>query len=903
MSKPKLIIIDTFSLANRAFFALPPLGTSDGQPTNAVYGMAMMLLRLLDETKPDYMLAALDTGLPTFRHREYPEYKGQRLKMEDSLRTQIPIIKELLGILEIPALEEPGFEADDLIGTYAKGAAKQGLEVELVTGDRDAFQLVEPGIKVKYTRKGITEVDLVDCEYIQNRYQLAPEQLIDLKGLMGDSSDNIPGVPGFGEKTALKYLHQFGSLDGIYESVTKIERNRDRELLIKYRDQAYLSKKLATIITDLKPAINIEECCRKNTYDRQKVLDFCIKYEFKSLAKKLADAGNQPEVELNSLPQLDFSIGVIKEADLEQVTHQLESAGVCVVQFLTAGANWTGSKLLGLGLSDLNQNWFYPLSNSKTLPESLIRVLNDGAIAKIGHDLKKQMQIAKVNGVEIRGNLDDTLIAGYLVNAGLGSLELEELAKNYLHKTIPVWTSERGKSRSVLELPAELSEAVLTKITGGRLQAIRELRGTFQDNMATLGLANLYQDVEAPLINILFTMEETGVKVDPEVLRTFGNELRSRQHQLETEIYDLTGSEFNINSPKQLGVILFEKLGLKAPKKTKTGYSTDAQVLEVLIDEHPVVALILEYRQNIKLQTTYIDSLIALINPKTGRVHTTFNQAVTTTGRLSSTEPNLQNIPVRSEEGRMIRKAFVPKDSEHLLLAADYSQIELRVMAHFSGDGAFREAFLKGEDIHRFTAAAVNGVEPEQVTGEMRDQAKAVNFGIIYGISGFGLAKNIGVTRKQAESFIEAYFNQYPGVEKYVNELIEQARGSGEVHTMLGRIRKLPDLYSRNFTLRSFAERMARNTPIQGTAADIIKLAMVKIGRILADRPELGQLLLQVHDELVFEVREANWRELANIVKKEMEQAVTLNVPLVVDFKIGSNWGEMSSCKLEELNA
>lgn len=900
MSTQKLIIIDTLSLANRAFFALPPLATTAGQPTNAVYGMAMMLLRLLDESKPDYMLAALDAGAPTFRHREYPEYKGQRLKMEDSLRTQIPIIKELLEVLEIPALEEPGFEADDLIGAYAKRAAKNGLEVEVVTGDRDAFQLVEPGIKVKYTRKGITEIDLVDCEYIQNRYQLAPEQLIDLKGLMGDSSDNIPGVPGFGEKTALKYLHQFGSLDKIYENIEKIERNKDRELLIKYREQAYLSKKLATIVTDIEPAIDIRNCCRKNTYDRQKLLDFCIKYEFKSLVKKFADSDNQPEVDLNNLPQIDFSIQVVNEADLEEISNRLESAGVCLVQFLTAGANWSGSKLLGLGLSDLNQNWFYHLSDGKPLPRCLAGILNNEKVGKIGHDLKKQLQIAMVNGVIIRGNLDDTLIAGYLVNAGLGGLELEELAKNYLQKTIPAWNNERGKLISVFELPGELPEEVLAKIAGGRLQAIRELRGVFQKLMSTLGLTDLYQKVEAPLINVLFSMEQTGIKVDPEALREFGNELRVRQHQLEAEIYDLAGEEFNINSPKQLGVILYEKLGLKAPKKTKTGYSTDAQVLEELSDQHPVVARILEYRQNIKLQTTYIDSLIALINPKTGRVHTTFNQAVTTTGRLSSVEPNLQNIPVRSEEGRKIRKAFVTKGQDYLLLAADYSQIELRVMAHFSGDEAYREAFLKGEDIHRFTAAAVNGIEPEQVTGEMRDHAKAVNFGIIYGISGFGLAKNIGVTRKQAEAFIEAYFRQYPGVKKYVDELVEQARSSGEARTLLGRIRKLPDLYSRNFTLRSFAERMARNTPIQGTAADIIKLAMVRIGNILADRPEMGQLLLQVHDELVFEVREANWRELARMVKEQMEQAITLNVPLVVDFKIGSNWGEMTRVKVEE---
>ncbi len=900
MSKEKLIIIDTFSLANRAFFALPPLATSSGQPTNAVYGMAMMLLRLLEESKPQFMLAALDAGVPTFRHQEYQAYKGQRLKMEDSLRTQIPIIKELLGLLEIPALEEPGFEADDLIGTYAKHAAEQGLDVELVTGDRDAFQLVEPGIKVKYTRKGITEVDTVDQDYIRDRYQLNPEQLIDLKGLMGDSSDNIPGIPGFGEKTALKYLHQFGSIDGIYEGTERIDRVRDRELLIKYRDQAYLSKKLATIVTDLKIGVDLKDCCRKTPYDRQKLHDFCIKYEFKSLAKKLAD-GDQPEEELsNNIPPLEFEVQVISEADLESVSNQLGLAQVCVIQFMTGGANWVESKLLGLGLSDLKTNWFYPISEEKQLPESIVRVLTDGRITKIGHDLKKQLQIALVNGIEIKGVMEDTLIAGYLVNAGLGGLELEELTKNYLQQTVPAWSNERGKLFSVFELPTGLSNEALTKIAGGRLQAVRALRDVFQELLASHGLTELYRDVETPLLSVLFGMEQTGIKVEPKILRSFGNELRIRQHQLETEIFSLTGAEFNINSPKQLGVILYEKLGLKAPKKTKTGYSTDAQVLEELLDQHPVVAKILEYRQNIKLQTTYIDSLIALINQKTGRVHTTFNQAVTTTGRLSSTEPNLQNIPIRSEEGRMIRRAFVAKDEEHILLAADYSQIELRVMAHFSGDEAYREAFLKGEDIHRFTAAAVNGVEPDQVTGAMRDQAKAVNFGIIYGISGFGLAKNIGVSRKEADSFIEAYFQQYPGVKKYVAELIEQAKSCGEARTILGRIRKLPDLFSRNFTLRSFAERMARNTPIQGTAADIIKLAMVKIGYILAERPELGQLLLQVHDELVFEVKKANWRELAYIVKQEMEQAITLSVPLIVDLKIGNNWGEMSRVRLEE---
>jgi DNA polymerase-1 len=429
---------------------------------------------------------------------------------------------------------------------------------------------------------------------------------------------------------------------------------------------------------------------------------------------------------------------------------------------------------------------------------------------------------------------------------------------------------------------------------------MRLLWPKLKESLLTLGLEPLYREIEVPLISVLFNMEREGIKVDPETLREFGRVLKKRQNQLETEIYSLVQEEFNINSPKQLGNILFEKLGLKAPKKTKTGYSTDAEVLENLYDHHPVVPKLLEYRQNTKLQTTYIDSLIALINIQSGRVHTTFNQAVTTTGRLSSTEPNLQNIPIRSEEGRLIRRAFLPPDEQHRLLAADYSQIELRVMAHFSQDSAYREAFLKGEDIHKFTAAAVHGVSVSEVTKEMRNQAKAVNFGIIYGISGFGLARNIGVSRKEADAFITAYFEKYPGVKEYVSQLIDLARQTGEAHTLMGRIRKLPDLNSRNFTLRSFAERMARNTPIQGTAADIIKKAMVAISKQLKLSPDLGKLLLQVHDELIFEVSETKWRELAGIVKNEMENAVTLNVPLVVDFKIGTNWGEMTPIKLED---
>jgi DNA polymerase I len=894
----KLMLLDGFSLANRAFFALPPLATSAGQPTNAVYGMAMMLLKLLEESKPDYILMAFDMAAPTFRHQEYADYKGQRLKMEDTLKVQFPIIRQLLAILRIPIIEQAGYEADDLIGAMAKKAARQGITVEIITGDRDAFQLVESQITVLYTRKGITEVDRVDVQYIYNRYQLQPLQLIELKSLMGDSSDNIPGVPGFGEKTALKYLHQYQTLAGIYQHIEEIPKERDRQLLTQYREQAYLSRHLAEIVTDIQLDIEPASCCLHKEYSKQQLVEFCKEFEFHGLARKLSGGDSLPEVP--KLSEILSECKVITETEIDGVISIINQEHSCYIQIFTTIANWAQVGLLGLGIGSSNQNWFFPLDLNARLPEGFRNLLQDQTVTKYGHDLKKQMQIAKSQGNVIDGNLEDLLIAGYLVNAGLGGLELEELSTVYIQKRVQVWRNDRGKVFTVFNLPADVPIEELAKISGSRLEAMRLLWPILHSSLVNAGLENLYREVEAPLIPVLFRMEQEGIKVDPEMLREFGHSLKQRQTQLEVDIYSLVQEKFNIGSPKQLGVILFEKLGLKAPKKTKTGYSTDAEVLENLYDAHPVIPKILEYRQNMKLQSTYIDSLIALIHPQTGRVHTTFNQAVTTTGRLSCTEPNLQNIPIRSEEGRLIRRAFVPVDQEYRLLSADYSQIELRVMAHFSQDPAYKEAFLKGEDIHKYTAAAVYGVSVLDVTPEMRDRAKAVNFGIIYGISGFGLARNIGVSRKEADVFIGAYFDKYPGVKEYVEELITQAHQNGEARTLMGRIRKLPDLHSRNFTLRSFAERMARNTPIQGTAADIIKKAMVAIEEQLNKHPNLGKLLLQVHDELIFEVKESEWTNLAKLVKKEMENAVALSVPLIVDLKMGTNWGEMTPVKLEE---
>jgi DNA polymerase-1 len=904
----KLMLLDGFSLANRAFFALPPLTTSSGIPTNAVYGMTMMLMRLLDESKPDYLLMAFDVAAPTFRHQEFEAYKGQRLKMEDSLKVQIPLIRQLAAVLKIPIIEEAGYEADDLIGTMAKKAARQGIEVEIITGDRDAFQLVQPGITVLYTRKGITEVDRVTEQYISDRYQLKPEQLIDLKSLMGDVSDNIPGVPGFGEKTALKYLHQYQTLTGIYQHLEEIAKERDRQLLDQYREQAYLSRHLAEIVTNINVETDPASCCLHQNYSKTDLLAFCKQFEFHTLVRKLSAgevaggelSGSEVETGVSQLPELFSECQVIQKVDIGKAVAAIHKEKRCYIQFFTNIANWAQVGFLGLGFGSATESWFYPFASGAELTAELADIFSDESITKCGHDLKKQLQILANLDIAVKGDLEDVLIAGYLVNAGLGGLELEELSAVHIQKTIQAWRNEKGKAFSVFNLPPDLPAIVLAKIAGGRLEAMRRLRPKLEELLSASGLTELFQTVESPLIQALFQMEREGIKVNPETLREFGRVLKTRQSQLETDIYSLVQEKFNISSPKQLGIILFEKLGLKAPKKTKTGYSTDAEVLEALADQHPVIPLILEYRQNTKLQTTYIDSLIALINPRSSRVHTTFNQAVTTTGRLSCTDPNLQNIPIRSEEGRLIRCAFIPTDERHRLLAADYSQIELRVMAHFSQDQAYKEAFLRGEDIHKYTAAAVHGVPVSEVTKEMRNQAKAVNFGIIYGISGFGLARNIGVSRKEADSFIAAYFEKYSGVKTYVEQLIEEARQTGEARTLLGRIRKLPDLHSRNFSLRSFAERMARNTPIQGTAADIIKKAMVAITRELNSRPGLGKLLLQVHDELIFEVEESNWRELAKMVKTEMENAVSLSVPLVVDLKMGSNWGEMSPLQLEE---
>lgn len=892
----RLVIIDGYSLANRAYFGFPPL-SKNGQPTNAVYGLTMMMLSLMSE-KPSHIAVAFDVSAPTFRHEQYAQYKGTRRKMDDELRTQFPLIRRLFEILQIPIYEQAGFEADDIIGTFSVQAANSGMRVDIITGDRDSFQLVNDKVNVLYTKKGFSELDRVDEEYIWDKYQLKPRQIIELKGLMGDSSDNIPGIPGFGEKTALKYLYQFPSIAELYEHLDEVSNARHHNLMVEYRDQAFLSRQLAEIKLDVPLQPDLKDCSLHLNYNRSELLDFCKEWGFNSIVHKLES--NEESIVAEQTKPISSKVDVLDETSLKDLLAEIRGEGRCYLQFLTATANWSQVTCLAVGLASEKRNGYFPLDFSGQIPDCLSALLADATIVKCGYDLKKQAMIADVLGFELNGDFEDCQIAAYLLNAGVGSLELEELAKTYLNVLIPQTTNERGTKCSIFDLPAQLLLVTdYSELTGARLETLKQLRPVFERLFAEQSeLKKLFDEIEVPLIKCLLHMEQAGIALNPQVLRDFGKELRARQDVLETAIYEAAGENFNIASPRQLGIVLFEKLSLRAPKKTKTGYSTDAAVLEELINDHPIIPLIMEYRQNVKLQSTYIDSLIALISSRSGRVHTFFNQAVTTTGRLSSTEPNLQNIPVRTVEGKRIRNAFIAANDELELLAADYSQIELRVMAHFSGDEAFMDAFLHNEDIHRYTAAAVHGVAPEEVTSEIRSAAKAVNFGIIYGISAFGLAKNIGIGRKQAEMFIENYFNSYPGVKAYVEQLIEEARKTGETKTLLGRLRKLPDLNSRNFQARAFAERMARNTPIQGTAADIIKIAMVRIQEHLNENPRLGKMLLQVHDELIFEVPKANRDELAALVKREMENAVKLNVPLVVDFKAGANWGQLQKIQI-----
>lgn len=866
----KLIILDGNSLANRAFYAIPLLSNQQGIFTNAAYGFTNMLFRIIEEQKPCHLAVAFDKTKAHVRLAEYAEYKANRKGTPEELRGQFAIIKEILAALDIPVVELEGYEADDLIGTLVRRAEALGWNCLIYTGDRDALQLISPQTVVALTKRGITDVEVVDMAALQDKYQLKPAQIIDLKGLMGDSSDNIPGVPGVGEKTALKLLWEYGSVEKVLDNLDKV-KGKLGENLKANQDKAVLSKKLATIITDVPVELDMAECVLSEP-DYPKLLQLFKELEFKNLIKTVSDKiSMQPglvETIPNGFTEPKEIVRITDGVELQKFVEGLEGLAAVYLEF--SGHNPRVDKITGLGIASVEGICCYVDAGTLEI-EDVWQAAADflaGPKPKILQDSKSAYSFLQSAGVALSGVEMDLMLAAYLINPLSGKYGLEELAFERLNLVL---NFEPG-------------------FQGVRSAVIQQLGLVLKGQLKEMELWPLFVDIELPLAAVLAKMEMQGVKVDRSKLEEMGGQLVARLGVLESEIYETAGEKFNINSPQQLGVILFEKLHLPVIKKTKTGYSTSAEVLEELAPKHPVIPKILEYRQLAKLNSTYVEGLKALQDPKTGKVYTSFNQTITATGRLSSTEPNLQNIPIRLELGRQIRKAFVPSDPNMVMLSADYSQIELRILAHISADENLRDAFRRDEDIHTRTASEIFAVSKEEVTPEMRRRAKAVNFGIVYGISDFGLSRDVGVTRREAKAYIENYFARYPQVKAWIEQVIKEGRDNGFVTTVYNRRRNLPDLLSSNRMVRSFGERTAMNTPIQGSAADVIKLAMVKMDRALAGYR--SRMLLQVHDELIFEVPRDELPVMIDLVREIMEKALPMSVRLQVDLKQGPNWYE-----------
>nr|WP_078595068.1 DNA polymerase I [Evansella clarkii] len=872
----KLVLVDGNSIAYRAFFALPLLNNEKGVYTNAVYGFTTMLLKILEEEKPTHMLVAFDAGKTTFRHDTYKKYKGTRQKTPPELSEQLPVIRDLLKAFNIPHYEVENYEADDIIGTLSKRAAEENWNVKIYSGDKDLLQLVTDKVHVALTRKGITNVETYDLAMIDEKYGIKPEQIIDMKGLMGDSSDNIPGVPGVGEKTALKLLKQYGTVEALYESLDGVSGKKLKEKLEENKDDAFMSKKLATIEVNSPVDIEVQKL-ELGEHDNEKIIKLFKELEFNSLLDRF-DGADESAVEEE---MEDLDIQIIDEASMNEDIFTSPSA--VVVEVLAE--NYHQAEIAGISVVNETGNYF--ISTETAMKSEAFRSwAADENKEKWIFGAKKAVVALGWEGVELNGIAFDAQIASYLIDPSASSHEMADIAKR--NKGMAVQSDEavygKGKKQQIPE------ESVLAQHLVRKAAAIRELKTNLEKQLQDNEQFDLFNDLEMPLSVILGKMEMNGVSIDTEELKEMGSSLGEKLAEMEQQIHELAGVEFNINSPKQLGEVLFEKLNLPVIKKTKTGYSTSADVLEKLQDKHEIIEKILHYRQLGKLNSTYIEGLLKVVHKKTGKIHTIFNQAITQTGRLSSTEPNLQNIPIRLEEGRKIRHAFIPEQEGSVIFAADYSQIELRVLAHISGDENLIKAFNEGMDIHTKTAMDVFHVDEDNVTSDMRRTAKAVNFGIVYGISDYGLSQSLGITRKEAQKFIDRYLDSYPGVKEYMDRSIEDARENGYVTTMLHRRRYLPEITSRNFNLRSFAERTAMNTPIQGSAADVIKKAMVNMAEEMDKREMKSRLLLQVHDELIFEVVEEELEEMKKLVPQVMENAIEIAVPLKVDYSYGDTW-------------
>nr|WP_150959530.1 DNA polymerase I [Aneurinibacillus sp. XH2] len=877
----KLILIDGNSIANRAFYALPLLTNSSGLHTNAVYGFTTMLLKLIEEQQPTHFMVAFDAGKVTFRHKDYKEYKGGRAKTPPELSEQFPLLKELLQAFGITQFELEGYEADDIIGTLTRQADEQGINVLVVTGDKDMLQLASPQVTIALTRKGISEVELYDPAAIEEKYGLKPLQIIDLKGLMGDSSDNIPGIPGVGEKTALKLLHQYGSVEEVLAHADEL-KGKMQEKVKTHAEDARMSKELATIFREVPMELTLDEMAYSGS-EGQALASMFQKLEFKSLLDKMdftaEEAGEEPAEELEC-QWVDTSAAAA-------FADKLKTVSAIYVEVI--GDNPHYAEVVGISFYDGETANYAPLDVILSEEGAPIRAwLSDPSKKVASYDVHRADVALSWQGIELRGCSFDVQLAGYLLDPTEASHTLAAIASKFSVGGLKEDEAVYGKGAK-FKLP---DSETLKNHLGRKAEVIARVTPVLEKALEDSEMAKLFHELELPLSAVLAGMEKQGILVHSEELRTLGVELNERIQDLMKTIYDLAGGEFNINSPKQLGEVLFDKLQLPVIKKTKTGYSTDAEVLEKLASRHEIVQHLLNYRQLAKLQSTYIEGLLKEVNEQTGKIHTYYKQTIAATGRLSSQYPNLQNIPIRLEEGRKIRKVFVPSEPGWSILAADYSQIELRVLAHISQDEKLMEAFHYNMDIHTKTAMDVFGVAEEDVDSNMRRSAKAVNFGIVYGISDYGLSQNLDITRAEAARFIEQYFSVFQGVRRYMEEIVMKARKDGFVTTLLQRRRYLPEINASNYNLRSFAERTAMNTPIQGTAADIIKLAMVQIADRLKREKLASRMLLQVHDELVFEVPDNELETMKQLVPEMMEKAINLDVPLRADVSCGRNWYE-----------
>lgn len=880
----KIMLIDGNSIVNRAFYGVPLLTNAEGQYTNGVYGFFNILFKLMDEDAPSYLAIAFDLHAPTFRHKTFDAYKGTRKGMPEELRGQMPLLKEVLRAMGIAIYEMEGYEADDLLGTLSKKAEDMGLIPIVVSGDRDLLQLAGDTLKVRIpkTKGGRTETEDYYAKDVMEKYGVTPIEFIDVKALMGDASDNIPGVPGIGEKTAVKIIQQYHDLENAILHVSEIKPKKASENLLEFREQARLSKFLATIVRDVPLEMDLQQMKTEGIFTPE-AYEWMKKLEFKSMYSRFEQ---KPQ---KILKEKKTYTGIYTEKEAIDFFADLEKAETAYLLIQDEGS-WKG---MALYQEKMGSVWLEIGEDLQA--ENLLKLakpfLQEPKWVKIGHDVKSDIHLLSAYGFRDISADFDTALAAYLLNPTANSYAYDDLARDFLSEVYPSYEEVLGKGRTKIALgtlPAEERRDFCARQAEVCFRAKQVLAEKIKDNEQE----KLFYEVEMPLLYVLADMEYWGMKIDRNALLDYQKKLGESIDTVSAEIYSIAGETFNLNSPKQLGVVLFEHMGLKGGKKTKTGYSTAADVLEKLKQDHPVIEKILEYRQLAKLKSTYADGLLAVMDDKTDKIYSTFNQTITATGRISSTEPNLQNIPIRLELGRELRKVFIPTSSEFCFLDADYSQIELRVLAHIAGDETLLEAFRQNQDIHRLTASQVFHVPFEEVTPLQRSNAKAVNFGIVYGIGAFSLSQDLGITRKEAEQYIAAYFAKYPKIKEYLDRAVREATEKGYASTILNRRRAMPELQSKNFIQRSFGERVAMNMPIQGSAADIIKIAMIKVHRALKEGGYRSRLILQVHDELLIETAMEEKEAVAKILQENMEQAISLSVPLDVDVHEGNSWFE-----------